>query len=236
MDDASSVFDATVLTGPVANFPVADSFNRALERDLSTGDIPHVFVGSVVWQVPIGSGPEVSAWRACRRAAARLGYRGDRHAPVGHSAGRDAGDELQRVRRLRHAASESRRRSRRCRRRSRTTARWFNTEAFAIAPQFTLGSSSRNPVRGPGYSNVDLAIARRFALPRHHGGHRTSLEIRVEAFNLTNTPPLGAPNTRRGNPRLRGDHVRRGSPRPAARRQGHVLTLDASRRAAEARS
>ncbi len=40
MDDASSVFDATVLTGPVANFPVADSFNRALERDLSTGDIP----------------------------------------------------------------------------------------------------------------------------------------------------------------------------------------------------
>ncbi len=55
MDDASSVFDATVLTGPVANFPVADSFNRALERDLSTGDIPHVFVGSVVWQVPIGT-------------------------------------------------------------------------------------------------------------------------------------------------------------------------------------
>ena len=56
MDDASSVFDATMLTGPVANFPVADSFNRALERDLSTGDIPHVFVGSVVWQMPIGSG------------------------------------------------------------------------------------------------------------------------------------------------------------------------------------
>ena len=27
--------------GPVANFPVADSFNRSLERDYSTGDIPH---------------------------------------------------------------------------------------------------------------------------------------------------------------------------------------------------
>ena len=27
MDDASSVFDASILTGPVANFPVADSFN-----------------------------------------------------------------------------------------------------------------------------------------------------------------------------------------------------------------
>ena len=28
MDDASSVFDASILTGPVANYPVADSFNR----------------------------------------------------------------------------------------------------------------------------------------------------------------------------------------------------------------
>ena len=44
MDDASSVFDASILTGPIANYPVADSFNRARERDYSTGDIPHVFV------------------------------------------------------------------------------------------------------------------------------------------------------------------------------------------------
>jgi Carboxypeptidase regulatory-like domain len=49
MDDASSVFDASILTGPVANFPVADSFNRQLERDYSNGDIPHVFVTSAVW-------------------------------------------------------------------------------------------------------------------------------------------------------------------------------------------
>src|SRR5262249_9227560 len=48
VDDASSVFDASILTGPVANFPVADSFNRRLERDYSTGDIPHVFAASAV--------------------------------------------------------------------------------------------------------------------------------------------------------------------------------------------
>src|SRR5262249_15148043 len=28
MDDASAVFDASILSGPVANYPVADSFNR----------------------------------------------------------------------------------------------------------------------------------------------------------------------------------------------------------------
>jgi len=56
LDDASSVFDASILTGPIANDPVADSFNRQLERDYSTGDVPHVFVSSVVWDLPMGAG------------------------------------------------------------------------------------------------------------------------------------------------------------------------------------
>jgi hypothetical protein len=71
----------------------------------------------------------------------------------------------------------------------RSVARWFNTAAFATAPQFTLGTSSRNPVRGPGYRNLDLAIMRRVALSTTR-----ALEIRGEVFNATNTPPLGAPN------------------------------------------
>jgi hypothetical protein len=182
MDDASSVFDATVLTGPVANYPVADSFNRALERDLSTGDIPHVFVGSLVWQV--------RGWDIAAIITRQSGI------PLAVTQATNfnafAGFGTQRPNRLGDPTLPSS---------GRTTARWFNTDAFAIAPQFTLGNSSRNPVRGPGYSNVDLAIARRFVLPQAiAGGRRTSLEIRVEAFNLTNTPPLGAPNTVAGTP------------------------------------
>ena len=49
MDDASSVFDASILTGPVANFPGGRQLQPRLERDYSTGDIPHVFVASAVW-------------------------------------------------------------------------------------------------------------------------------------------------------------------------------------------
>lgn len=56
VDDASSVFDASILTGPLANAPVADSFNRALDRDRSTGDIPHVLVTSAIWELPLGEG------------------------------------------------------------------------------------------------------------------------------------------------------------------------------------
>jgi hypothetical protein len=72
----------------------------------------------------------------------------------------------------------------------RTVNRWFNTSAFAAAPQFTIGTSSRNPVRGPGYRNLDMAVMRHVRL---RGGR--ALEVRAEIFNVTNTPPLGAPNT-----------------------------------------
>ena len=48
----------------------------------------------------------------------------------------------------------------------RTPARWFNTAAFATANQFTIGSASRNPVRGPSYHDVDLAVMRRVGLRR----------------------------------------------------------------------
>ena len=73
--------------------------------------------------------------------------------------------------------------------RERTVDRWFDTGAFFPAPPFTLGSASRNPVRGPGYRNLDVALIRRLPLRG-----TAAIELRAEAFNLTNTPPLGAPN------------------------------------------
>src|SRR6185369_4000046 len=72
----------------------------------------------------------------------------------------------------------------------RTTTRFFNTSDFTTASQFTIGSSSRNPVRGPQYRNADVAL-----IKRTYFGEVRNLEFRAEFFNLTNTPPLGAPNT-----------------------------------------
>jgi hypothetical protein len=71
----------------------------------------------------------------------------------------------------------------------RTTDRYFDTSAFAVAPQFTLGNSSRNPVRGPGTWNLDVAVSKITELKEGIG-----LEFRSEAFNVTNTPALGNPN------------------------------------------
>ena len=59
-----------------------------------------------------------------------------------------------------------------------------------------------------------MAVARRFTLPRtiSAGGRHTFLAIRVEAFNLTNTPPLGALNTVAGTPGF-GAIIAAGDPR-----------------------
>jgi hypothetical protein len=89
----------------------------------------------------------------------------------------------------------------------RTTGGFFNTSAFTIAPQFTIGNSSRNPVRGPQYRNADIAL-----IKRTYFGENLNLEFRAEVFNLTNTPPLGAPNTLSGAPGF-GSITSAGDPR-----------------------
>ena len=187
-DDASSVFDASILTGPVANYPVADSFDRGRERDYSTGDIPHNFVTSAVWDIPVGRGRRTEAggilgaivndWSLTGVLTLQSGVpiavaqatNSNSFAGFGTQRPNLVGDpEL--------PADE------------RSVNRWFNTDAFATAPQFTLGSASRNPVRGPAYRNLDVALMRRVPMPSN-----TSLELRVEAFNLTDTAQFGAPS------------------------------------------
>ncbi|MBC8167480.1 MAG: TonB-dependent receptor, partial [Bryobacteraceae bacterium] len=56
IDDAGAVFDSAVLTGPVANFQAADSFNKRVEKDVSTGNVPHIFSSGFVYEVPFGRG------------------------------------------------------------------------------------------------------------------------------------------------------------------------------------
>ena len=185
VDDASSVFDASILTGPIANYPVADSFNRRLERDYSTGDIPHIFVSSLVWDLPAGAGRArqlngllgaiANDWTLTSIVTLQSGV------PVAVTQVTNfnafAGFGVQRPNLVGNPTLPDD---------ERTPGHWFNTAAFAVAPQFTLGSASRNPVRGPSYRNVDLALMRR--VPVMSG---LSAEFRAEVFNLLNTRRWG---------------------------------------------
>jgi len=188
IDDAGAVFDASILTGPVANFQAADSFNRRLEKDVSTGHMPHILSGGFVCELPFGRGRARSrgGWRAALAGGWQLAglVRVQSGTPVAVTQATNlnafAGFGAQRPSRLSNPALPASQRS---------PSRWFDTAAFALAPQFTLGSSSRNPVTGPGYRTVDLMAGRTFRT-----GERWRIEFRAEAFNVTNTPPLGNPS------------------------------------------
>jgi hypothetical protein len=90
---------------------------------------------------------------------------------------------------------------------NRSFSEWFNIAAFSQASQFTIGNSSRNPVRGPGLQNADLMLGKTFRI-----SERIALDFRAEAFNLSNTPPFSDPNGVFGPPAF-GTIISAGNPR-----------------------
>jgi hypothetical protein len=185
-DIASSVFDASILTGPLTNAAVADNHNLERDRDYSTGDIPHNFAASVVWDVPAGRGRAthptgligalVNDWSVASVVTLQSGV------PIAITQANSlgyAGFTTQRPNLVGDPTLPAD---------QRTPEHWFNTAAFAIANQFTIGSASRNPVRGPSYRDVDLAVMRRVPVGPQH-----AVEFRIELFNLLNTVNFGAP-------------------------------------------
>lgn len=193
IDDASSVFDSSIFTGPIANYPVANGFNRRLDRDVSAGDIPNVTAVSWNYEIPVGSGHRLhpqgiagkftSGWQVAGIVSLQSGIPLAVTQVTNFNA--FAGYGTQRPTCVATTSlSDS----------QRSTAKFFNVDAFQITPEFSLGTCSRNPVRGPTYQDADLALLKRTSITE-----RFSLDFRAEVFNLTNTPPLGAPNVVAGS-------------------------------------
>ena len=188
IDDASSVFDASIFTGPVANYPVANAFNRRLDRALSAGDIPNVTAVSWTYELPIGPGHNLNptgvagkftnGWQIAGIVSLQSGLPLAVTQVTNFNAFAGYGTQRPNCTGTTSLPDSK-----------RTTAEYFNVAAFAITPQFALGTCSRNPVRGPSYQDTDLALIKRTLITE-----RYSVDFRAEVFNLTNTPPLGAPN------------------------------------------
>jgi hypothetical protein len=71
----------------------------------------------------------------------------------------------------------------------------LNALAFGPAAPSTLGTAGRNAFRGPGFYNLDLSLARSFAL-REVG----RITLRASAFNVLNHANLGNPDARLTSP------------------------------------
>ena len=66
---------------------------------------------------------------------------------------------------------------------------YYDPSAWAPVTEVRFGNTGRNTVRGPSWTNLDLSLFRRFPIKK------VTLEARVEAFNVTNTPHFNNPTT-----------------------------------------
>jgi hypothetical protein len=73
--------------------------------------------------------------------------------------------------------------------RGQQVAEWFNTSAVVRNNDQEFGSLSRNPITGPSFESIDLAMYKN--IPFTEG---TNLQIRFEAFNIRNRANLGEPD------------------------------------------
>jgi hypothetical protein len=79
---------------------------------------------------------------------------------------------------------------------------WFDPTSFSVTRlagcvspgPCLVGNTQRNQFRGPGYFSDNLSLFKSFPIFRE-----SSLEARVDAFNLTNTPAFGLPGTTYGS-------------------------------------
>jgi hypothetical protein len=67
---------------------------------------------------------------------------------------------------------------------------YLNPNLYTANALGSFGNAGHNSLRGPGYSNVDVAVSRQFNLREP-----MALQVRVEAFNALNHPTFGGPNT-----------------------------------------
>ena len=192
IDDASSVFSSTVLSSPnTSSLIAADTFTPRLERDSSNGDMPNVTSFAGIYNIPAGPGHRFASTGVADVLLGGWALNGilslQSGMPVTVTQATNnnafAGFVLQRPNIIANPALPAA---------LRTPARFFNTAvagdptrpgAFATAPQFFLGNGSRNPVRGPAYRDLDMALVK-----HTHVTEKVDLELRAEMFDITNTP------------------------------------------------
>jgi hypothetical protein len=71
--------------------------------------------------------------------------------------------------------------------------RYFDPSAFTLQDPGYLGTSGRNILIGPGYFNLDFALAK--TIPVNNLGENGALEFRGEFFNILNHPNFALTDT-----------------------------------------
>jgi hypothetical protein len=159
-------------------------------RAVSNYDQQHRWVGSVLWEPPIGKGKRflnhgpagyiLGNWQLGNILTYRTGLpytlqNGTDDANIGGPGGQHPN---------RTAASLDPVSG------HKDPAQYFNPLAFARIPQYTFGNVGRNTMRGPEAFSWDFSTSKTFPMPFE--GHQ--LQFRFEAYNFPNRPNFGLPS------------------------------------------
>jgi hypothetical protein len=168
--------------------PIQNVFNLHSQWGTAMTSIPQRFSLSAVYALPVGAGgrflphtPVVSQiighWKASTVAQFQTGY------PYNISQG----DQLQIYSGGQYVTKVG---NPNVPRGSRTVAKWFNPQAFAITPADTLGTAPRATLYGPGQNVWDISLMRDISLREH-----AVFTFRVDAHNAFNHPQFSGLNT-----------------------------------------
>jgi outer membrane receptor protein involved in Fe transport len=163
---------------------------KALDYGRSYFDYRHIFKSSFIYELPFGRGKKFLSGTHPVTSSLLGGWQvsGIVSLQSGQAFSPSGGGDLN--------AERSSRPDRICSGQlegsQRTLDRDFDTSCFVNHKPFVDGTSGRNILTQRPYKNLDLAISRSFKLPITEA---TRLQLRVEAFNATNTPFFALPNS-----------------------------------------
>ncbi|MCA2965148.1 MAG: TonB-dependent receptor [Acidobacteriaceae bacterium] len=174
---------------------------RSLDRSYSGNDIRHRFIGSSVYELPIGKGKPVDPGHPVWNGIVG-GWSIGTIAEFFSGAPWGAIEQTN----LTNTFAGSPRPNLTCdprlaggRTRGEALNQWFNTACFAGPALGAFGNAARAVGFGPGQVNIDLSVNKRWAIREKYG-----LLFRSDFYNLPNRPNFNVPAAVRG----RGDFGR----------------------------
>ncbi|HEY1948772.1 MAG TPA: carboxypeptidase-like regulatory domain-containing protein [Bryobacteraceae bacterium] len=185
---SKSLDDASAIRGQGDNIFPANSRCLKCDYGLSAFDIRHRWVTSLIYSLPFGSGRKflnrggivnilAGGWQLGSIYTLQSGLPGYPTPGVDQSntANGNGRDRLNATGQPVNLPNP-------------TTSQWFNTAAFSLEPFGTFGNAGRNVIPFPGHNDWDFSAFKNFKMYE-----RSSLQLRVDAFNFLNHPNWGNP-------------------------------------------
>lgn len=168
-------------------------YNTNNDRSVSGFDLPHIFSGSFVYDIPVGKGKQFSShnnavdyvignWQLSGILTLHSGQPFDVQVSNGDTAGTGNGTERANLLLSDPYAS------------GMGPLQWLNPSAFGVPALETYGDLGRNSLRTPYWHNLDVSLLRRFPIKE-----RANLEFRCDFFNMSNSVVFGGPQSTLGN-------------------------------------